>query len=247
MLEGVFDLGKATRFVEEVGRHEVRETAAELIVREVGDGSEKSEINTPSDHGGRLEQPLLLERKAVDPRCQHCLDGRGHLNAADGPGEAVCPRRAHKRLRLDEAAHGLLQEEGIAVRPVHQELLEGSEGGIDSQECPQQLLRELGGQWVDPQLGEVRFRAPGMTILGAIVDEQEDAFRRERVDQAAEERLSLEIDPVKVLDNHAHWPSATLSKQEALRSIHHAGAALRRVESLPNGIINRHIEEGEEP
>jgi hypothetical protein len=43
MLEGVFDLGKAARFVEEISRHEVPETVAELLLWEVGDGSEKSE------------------------------------------------------------------------------------------------------------------------------------------------------------------------------------------------------------
>jgi hypothetical protein len=54
------------------------------------------------------------------------------------------------------------------------------------QEGIQELFSALGWQRVKPELGVVGLVAPGVLILRAVIDEQEDAGRRQALDQAIE-------------------------------------------------------------
>ena len=74
--------------------------------------------NLMADDGGRLQQPLLFRRQAVDARCQDCLDGvrdhsgrLPHAAFSDGPGQ-------------------LLEEEGIACRGLGNGLLPRARVGL---------------------------------------------------------------------------------------------------------------------
>ena len=52
-----------------------------------------------------------------------------------------------------------------------------------------------------------------MLILGAVVDEEEDAGGRQAVDEAIEERLGLGVDPVEVFADQQHGLDLTLAQQ----------------------------------
>jgi hypothetical protein len=95
-----------------------------------------------------------------------------------------------------------LQEEGIPLGPLDQHPRERRERAVLAQEGPEQRLGALGGQRVDPELEVVGLAAPGVLVLGPVVDEEQEAGRREALDQAIEERLGLGVDPVEVLEDH---------------------------------------------
>jgi hypothetical protein len=84
-----------------------------------------------------------------------------------------------------------------------------------------------------------------MSILGAIVDEQQHAMIREPIDQAPKKGRGLGIDPVQVLDDETEWLNATLRQEQAPQPIQDPRAALGRVEVPPVGIFHRHGEERE--
>ena len=113
--------------------------------------------------------------------------------------QAIGSRRADQHARLHQGPHALLQEEGVALGARDQQPLERRQAGI----VPEQGLEELVGarrrQRVEPQLGVVGLAAPAVLVLGAIVDQQEDAGRRQALDQAVQQGLGLGIDPVQVL------------------------------------------------
>jgi hypothetical protein len=72
---------------------------------------------------------------------------------------------------LHQGAHTLLQKEGIALRAGNQELREGHQTRVISQEGLEQLLGARRGQWVEPELRVIRFAPPAMLILGAVIDQ----------------------------------------------------------------------------
>jgi hypothetical protein len=84
-----------------------------------------------------------------------------------------------------------------------------------------------------------------MVILRAIVHQEEEARRRQAVDEAVEERLGLGIAPVQVFADEQHGLDLTLTQQEALKGIEGLLAPLRRIEGLPRAVVLGHIQERE--
>jgi hypothetical protein len=83
-------------------------------------------------------------------------------------------------------------------------------------------------------------------VLRPVVDEQEEPGRGQALDQAVEERLGLGIDPVQVLEDHEDGLRLALAEQEVLDRVEGALAALRGIERLPVGLIDGHVEEGQQ-
>src|SRR4029453_13242627 len=113
VLERVFHFGDAARLVQEIRRLKVGEALAELLLRDIGDGLEKTDVDVGADHGRRLKQPFILERKAIDAGSKDGLHAGRPRNAVERPGEPVGPPRADQRLSLYEATHCLLEKEGV--------------------------------------------------------------------------------------------------------------------------------------
>src|SRR5882724_5209312 len=90
------------------------------------------------------------------------------------------------------------------------------------QEGLQEFLGARRGQRVEPQLGAVRLVPPVVLVLGAVVDEQEQAGGGQALNQAVEDRLGLGVDPVQVLED----------QEQALDGLKSALAALRRIKVL---------------
>ena len=75
--------------------------------------------------------------------------------------------------------------------------------------------------------GAVRPRSPAATV----VDEREQARRRQALDQAVQERLGLGIDPVEILEDDEERLDLALAEQQALDAVERPLAARRGIES----------------
>src|SRR5262249_20629020 len=112
--------------------------------------------------------------------------------------------------RLDESPHALLEKERIALRARDQESAERIEHRIRPEQRVKERLGTLGGQGIDTNLCVERLSAPGMLILGPLVDEDQDACGRQALEQVIEKRLCLAVDPVEVFEDQEQGLNAAL-------------------------------------
>ena len=83
-----------------------------------------------------------------------------------------------------------------------------------------------------------------MMVLGPVVDQQEEPGRGQALHQAVEQGLRLGIDPVQVLENDEDRLPLALPEQQVLDGVERALPALGRIERLPLGVLDGHIEQG---
>ena len=122
--EPVFEVREQPGLVQESRGLEVVQGAAQWLGGQGADRLEERERHLGADHGRRLQQELLVVRKPVDAGGEHGLHGRRNLEASGLGRESVGPPLAHEDVRLDERPHDLLEEEGIAVAPLDEQLPE---------------------------------------------------------------------------------------------------------------------------
>jgi hypothetical protein len=156
----------------------MRQTAVQRRFRQVCNGPQQGEGHLCANHGSGLEQALLLGRQAVDAGGQHRLHCRRHLNAGQRLGQAMGAPFAHQHPALHQGAHTLFQEKRIPFGARDQELLECVQAGVVAQQRLEKLLGAGGRQRVQAQLRVVGLAAPGVLVLGAVVDQQQEAHRR---------------------------------------------------------------------
>ena len=114
VLEGVLEVRKQPRLVEELGGLQAVEPAAERLVRQLGDRLEQRERHVLADDGGDLQQALVLRGEPVDARRQHRLDRGRDLDRLDRLRQPVPAALPRQRLRLHQRPDRLLQEERVA-------------------------------------------------------------------------------------------------------------------------------------
>src|SRR6266487_5862340 len=124
VLEGILDVGKEARLVEELGGLQMGESQTERRLRRLGNGLEERQRHLGADDGGGLQELFLLRWQPVDTRRQDRLDRRGHLQALEGVAETIGTWLPDQHAGLDQGAHALLQKEGIAPGPDDVELCE---------------------------------------------------------------------------------------------------------------------------
>ena len=167
----------------------------------------------------------------------------GTCNRVEGLGEAIGPALAHQGLRLHEGPHALFQKERVAIRPLDEQCPQRGQLGVGAQERLQEILGPLARQRVDAQLRVVGPVAPGVLVLGAIGDEEQDTSGGEPVDQAVEPRLGLGIDPVQILEDQQQRLDLALAEDQVPEGFERVLAALARVEPLPPRVLDGHTEE----
>ena len=113
---------------------QVGEAAAQGVLGQIGDGRQQREGHILADDRGRLEQPLLLRREAVDAGRQNRLHGARHRDGRERPAELVAAALADQHPGLHECPHALLEEEGIALGPLDEEALERAQVGAASEQ-----------------------------------------------------------------------------------------------------------------
>jgi hypothetical protein len=120
--------------------------------------------------------------------------------------------------------------------------LSGSSLGSSPQENLQKLVRTLGRERVETELAVVGLAAPAVLVLGPVADEKEDPGRGQTLDEG----LRLGINPVQVLEDHEHWLRLAFPEQDALDGFEGALPALGGIERLPAGVLDGHIEQGQQ-
>src|SRR4029077_5935967 len=130
------------------------------------------------------------------------LNVRRNRQAMVEPGirfpRAVRTGLSDEKVGLDERPDALLEEEGVALGPLDQELFERSKIAVASEKGLKELVSARRGQRVDPDLVIRHLAAPTVLVLGSIVDEKQQARGREALDEGVEERLRLVIDPMEI-------------------------------------------------
>ena len=189
---------------------------------------------------------LDRRRQPVDARGEHGLDGGRHLDRVQSFREPERAALAGDHAGLDERPHALLEKERIALGPVEEQALERLQRTARPQQCVEQRRRALGREGIDPELGVVGLAAPAVLVLGAIVDEQQHARRRQTLDEAVEERLRLAVDPVQVLEEEGDRLHPTLAQHEPLDGVEDALPALGGAQRVPLAIARRRPEQREQ-
>ena len=243
VLEGELEVRKEPDLVKELRGLEMRQRGPHRGLRRVGGGLEQRQGHVLADDGGGLEQALGLGRQAVDARHQDGLHGGGDCQLFDGPGEAIGSALAGQGRRLYQRPHALLEEEGIRLRPFNQELLERAEGRVSAEERTEQLVSALGRQGIDPELAVVGLAAPGVAVLGTVIDEVQEARGGQAVDEAIEQGLGLGVEPVQILADQQQRLHLAFAQQQALERRECALATLCRIELAEWAGIGQHVKE----
>src|SRR5262245_54365405 len=123
VLKRVLQVGKQLRLVEELGRLQTGEKAAEVRLRQIGDRLKEGKGYVLTDDSGRLEQSLVLQGQAVDPSREDSLDSCRHLDVFYRCLEPIGTLLADQGTGLDQDAHAFLQEERVPFSPFEQQPL----------------------------------------------------------------------------------------------------------------------------
>src|SRR6266545_347572 len=177
----------------------MRKALTEIPLLALDNCLEQSERHVLADHGGRLEEALLLWRKPVDPAGQQRLHGRRDVDHLCVLDQTVGATLACKGPDLHQGPDTLLEEERITFGPLDEETLEGSELGAVAHQGAEQLNRALRAQGIDPELAVAALATPAVDVLWAIVDEEQHGRGGQALRQAVEQGLRFRIDPVEVL------------------------------------------------
>ena len=167
----------------------------------------------------------------------------GISNALRRPHQPIRAPFPDQHLGLHEGLDTLLQEEGVSLSPLDQHPLERLEGAVLPQQGVEQFFSALGRQRVDPELEVVGFAAPVVLVFGPVVDEEQDAGRRQALDEAVEQCLGLGIDPVDILEDHEERLDLAFPEKQPFDRLQGSLPALRWVEGIPCGIVNGEIEQ----
>src|SRR4029453_3234533 len=92
----------------------------------------------------------------------------------------------------------------------------------------------------------VGLAAPGVPVLGTVVDEEQEARRGQALDEAIEQGLRLAVDPVQVLEDHHPSRDFALAQQQALDRVERLLAPLERIEGLPGRLDHGRVQERQE-
>ena len=82
-----------------------------------------------------------------------------------------------------------------------------------------------------------------MLILRAVVHQEQEAGRRQAVDQAIEQRLGLGVDPVQVLKDEQQGLHLAFAQQQALERGQGALPPLRRIERQKWAVFGQRLQE----
>jgi hypothetical protein len=74
-------------------------------------------------------------------------------------------------------------------------------------------------------------------VLGAIIDQKEQARCRQALHQAVQQGLRLGIDPMQIFKDHEHRLHLTFPQEHAFERRECALAALRRIERQEGAVV----------
>ena len=186
--------------------------------------------------------------EAVDAGGEDRLDRGRHLDASRAAAPGDRPPRSPTSARVSTSVRTLSsRKNGLpSVRSISRRLSGPRLGSSPSSAC-EQFVGALGGQRVEPELAVVGLAAPAVLVFGPVVDQEQQARRRQALDQAVEQRLRLgsrsSAGPRRPASSGCTWLSRSSRR---LTRVERALAALRRVERCPGGIVDRHVQQREQ-
>ena len=165
--EGVRDLRVELDLVQELALLEPAKAGPQLVLGDVGGRREQPARDVLADGGGRLQHLLVLGGESIDARGERGVHALGNMRDRRGLLRAVRPALAGEDAVLHEVADALLEEEGIALRPLDQELPDRGELGRAAEERVEQRAGPRRGQGVDADLAVVRLARPSVAATPA--------------------------------------------------------------------------------
>ena len=107
----------------------------------------------------------------------------------------------------------------------------------------QEFIGTGGRQRIKPQLRVGGFTAPGVLILGSVVDQEQEPGGRQALDQAIEQGLGFGIDPVQILKHQQQRLHLAFAQQQTLERLQDALAALRGLELQKGAIVRQGVQQ----
>jgi hypothetical protein len=245
--EGVAEIRKDLRLLEELGGLEAIEPGAEaLLLRLVGDCLQQGQRHVTANDRGGLEQALVLGIQAIDAGGNDGVRVEGQGQRRHRTLQPIGAPLTDQRPRLHERADGFLHEEGIALGALDDLALERVEARVRTDEHVQQLVGGPRRDDVQSQLLVVGLGRPAMTVLRPVRDHQQYARRRHAVHQRVEQGLTLGVEPVQVLDHQHQRLDLALAQKQSLERVPRLPAALGGGQASPVGIVDGNVEEREQ-
>ena len=158
VLEGVLEIRKQPRLVDELGSLQAVEPAAERLVRQIGDRLEQRERHVLADDGGDLQQVFVFRREPVDARRQHHLDRGRDLDRLDRLRQPILARSPASAFVSTSVRTVSSRKNGLPR--LTRSCLSGASAGIVAEERIQQLSGALGRERVQPHLAVGRLARP---------------------------------------------------------------------------------------
>jgi hypothetical protein len=109
---------------------------------------------------------------------------------------------AGEEFHLDQFANAFLDEERVTLRAVDEQPFQRLQRRIVAEHRIEEFVRGVGRQGIEPDFAKIGLAAPGMLVLGTVVDEEKHAGRRKAVHQRVEEGLAFGVDPMQILNYH---------------------------------------------
>ena len=208
--EGVLGLDAADRLVDELGRLQLGQAAADRLRRQPGDGLQHRQREVLADDGRRGQQPPRVGRQPVDARQQHVLHGVGHDD-----GRAGLARPAH-------GAGQLLQEERVALGLGQDHLHQRRRHVAVAQHRLHDAAGLVGIERLQRDVGGVRLVDPRRPVAGTIGRDDEHRRAAHRLRQRLEELARGGVHPVQVLDHQHARPLAAAPAQQLAQDLEDA-------------------------
>ena len=109
----------------------------------------------------------------------------------------------------------------------------------------EQDVRTRLGERVEPELRVIRFTAPAVLILRAVVDQEEHPGGRQALNEQIEHGLRLAIDPVQIFEDQQQGLYLTFAQQDALQRLQSAAPPLQGVQGQERTVGWQRLEQGE--
>ena len=167
VLEDVLELGVAGALEHQLARLKAVEALVEFALRLRDRGQETVEEAAP-DHRCQAQDLLEVLVEAVDARHDHPDQRVGQADGCRPLGDAIAARRAvaHEAAEIDEAAHDLLDEEGVALGLGEDEVAQPGREVIEADQVVDERLALCGRERLQRDLR----RAFGVAVRASCCD-----------------------------------------------------------------------------
>src|SRR5215831_8510410 len=158
-----------------------------------------------ANDSGCLEPTLLFGGQPIDTRTQESVNAGRDLESINRSRQSIGAQFAGNHLRFHETADALLEKERVALRPLHEQLLQLIEHGVATKERLKQVLGTRPYKRIQAYLGVVLLGAPPVPVLRPVIHEQKHRLHVRTFDEVVEQCHGLAVSPMQVLDDEEQW------------------------------------------